>query len=118
PDPGVTAGTKLYSQEFYGLARRVLAPGGRLVVHAGAFTARHRVFRTVESTLRAAGLHTAAYRVTGSSAGDWGFLLAARTSPSLRLDPHDPRPATLTPRALARAARAAAGARGAPEPDL
>lgn len=26
PDPGITASTKLYSQEFYGLARRVLAP--------------------------------------------------------------------------------------------
>ncbi|MFK0118798.1 polyamine aminopropyltransferase [Streptomyces sp. NPDC090994] len=114
PDPGVTAGTKLYSQEFYGLARRVLAPGGRLVVHAGPFAARTRVFRTVESTLRAAGLRTAAYRVTGSPAGDWGFLLAARTPPVLRLDPHGPRPVTLTPRSLARAARAAAGTPGLP----
>ncbi len=59
PDPSVTAGTKLYSQEFYGLARRVLAPGGRLVVHAGPVAARPETFWTVESTLRAAGFRTA-----------------------------------------------------------
>ncbi|WP_043731222.1 polyamine aminopropyltransferase, partial [Streptomyces zinciresistens] len=65
PDPGVTAGTKLYSQEFYGLVRRALAPGGRLVVHAGPVASRPRVFWTVEATLRAAGLRTTAYRLGG-----------------------------------------------------
>ncbi|WP_320775329.1 polyamine aminopropyltransferase, partial [Streptomyces sp. CRN 30] len=95
PDPGVTAGTKLYSQEFYGLARRVLAPDGRMAVHAGPYAARPEVFRTVESTLRAAGLRTAAYRVGGrttGTGGDWGFLLAARVRPVPRLDPRGPRP--------------------------
>ncbi|MFI2431242.1 polyamine aminopropyltransferase [Streptomyces sp. NPDC018693] len=103
PDPGITASTKLYSQEFYGLARRALAPRGRLVVHAGPLTARPRVFWTVEATLRAAGLHTRPYRVSGRGAGvatgpdrtadvsgppgDWGFVLAAaETAPPLRLD--------------------------------
>ncbi|MFC7817320.1 polyamine aminopropyltransferase [Streptomyces sp. NPDC057367] len=142
PDPGVTAGTKLYSLEFYGLLRRVLAPGGRLVVHAGPVSARPRTFWTVDATLRAAGLRTAPYRVgasgtggaagsgdaagtgdavaTGDAAGpdrttaagghaprDWGFLLAARRPPGLRLDPAAPRPRTLTNESLARAARAA-----------
>ncbi|WP_432155924.1 polyamine aminopropyltransferase [Streptomyces sp. bgisy153] len=103
PDPGITASTKLYSQEFYGLARRALAPRGRLVVHAGPFTARPHVFWTVEATLRAAGLRTRPYRVggrddgtpagTGSTADrlgaprDWGFVLAgADARPALRLD--------------------------------
>ncbi|MEU9196918.1 polyamine aminopropyltransferase [Streptomyces hundungensis] len=97
PDPGITASTKLYSQEFYGLARRVLAPGGRLVVHAGPVAGRPRTFWTVASTVRAAGLTTFAYRATGRSAGftagpdralgsaksphDWGFVLAARPAP-------------------------------------
>ncbi|GGS56694.1 polyamine aminopropyltransferase [Streptomyces griseoviridis] len=117
PDPGLTAGAKLYSQEFYGLARRVLAPGGRLVVHAGPYAARPRVFHTVESTLRAAGLRTASYRVSGSPGGDWGFLLAgARTPPALRLAPRGPRPATLTPGSLARAGRATADPRGGERP--
>ncbi|MFF9814360.1 polyamine aminopropyltransferase [Streptomyces sp. NPDC014006] len=129
PDPGITASTKLYSQEFYGLARRVLAPGGRLVVHAGPVAARPRVFWTVESTLRAAGLRTVSYRVGGRDSGfaagpdrtagvahppgDWGFVLAGTGArqPALRLDPVGPRPATLTPGALAADARAAAGTR-------
>ncbi|MGW8062313.1 polyamine aminopropyltransferase [Streptomyces ziwulingensis] len=161
PDPGVTAGTKLYSQEFYGLLRRVLAPDGRLAVHAGPLSARLRTFWTVDATLRAAGLRTVAYRVGapepgardpdsargpgsvmgrgsvpgfGSARGsgpvpgpgpgpggtvvgssratrDWGFLLAARTPPVLRLDPTAPRPRTLTPRSLLRDARAASRTR-------
>ncbi|MER5257576.1 MULTISPECIES: polyamine aminopropyltransferase [unclassified Streptomyces] len=99
PDPGITASTKLYSQEFYGLACRALAAGGRLAVHAGPVAARPRVFWTVEATLRAAGLRTEPYRVGGRISGfaagpdrtadgasaprDWGFVLAARSGPVL-----------------------------------
>ncbi|MEU0412035.1 polyamine aminopropyltransferase [Streptomyces griseorubiginosus] len=108
PDPGSTASTKLYSQEFYGLVRRVLTPDGRLVVHAGPVAARPRVFWTVEATLRAAGLHTAPYRVTARASGlpagpdrtaraasrtpdDWGFVLASpRARPPLLLGPGAP----------------------------
>ncbi|MFF9762465.1 MULTISPECIES: polyamine aminopropyltransferase [Streptomyces] len=124
PHPGITASTKLYAQEFYGLARRVLAPGGRLVVHGGAVASRPRDFWTVDSTLRAAGLRTAAYRVSGRRAGfaagpdrggtatahahrDWGFVLAARHLPEPRLDPAGPRPRTLTDASLAADVRAA-----------
>ncbi|MER6050780.1 polyamine aminopropyltransferase [Streptomyces sp. NPDC001793] len=63
PDPGITASTKLYSQEFYGLAARMLAPGGRLVVHAGPPHARPRTYWTVEATLRSVGLRTLPYRI-------------------------------------------------------
>ncbi|MFD9938503.1 polyamine aminopropyltransferase [Streptomyces massasporeus] len=128
PDPGITASTKLYSQEFYGLARRVLAPGGRLVVHAGPVASDRRVFWTVEATVRAAGLRTAPYgtegRYAGSAAGpgrtpseraraprDWGFVLAGRTDPRPRLDPDGPRPSGLTQASLAAGERAARGTR-------
>ncbi|MEJ1198128.1 MULTISPECIES: polyamine aminopropyltransferase [unclassified Streptomyces] len=127
PDPGLTASTKLYSQEFYGLLRRVLAPDGRLVVHAGPLSARPRAFWTVDATLHAAGLRTVPYRVAARDTGlapdpdrtaatpnaprDWGFLLAARTPPALRLEPTGPRPSTLTPRSLAQDARAASRTR-------
>ncbi|MBT3152266.1 polyamine aminopropyltransferase [Streptomyces sp. CHD11] len=126
PHPGITASTKLYSQEFYGLARRVLAPGGRLVVHGGAVEHRTRDFWTVDSTVRAAGFHTTAYRVRGRQAGyaagpdrsppgaarthrDWGFVLAATRPPPDQpsLDPSGPRPRTLTDASLAADARAA-----------
>ncbi|MFF8656582.1 polyamine aminopropyltransferase [Streptomyces huasconensis] len=100
PDPGITAGTKLYSLEFYGLVTRVLAPGGRLAVHAGPVSTRPRTFWTVEASVRAAGLRTVPYRVGGRRSGfaagpdrtaegapkarDWGFVLAARARPALR----------------------------------
>ncbi|MFD6921110.1 polyamine aminopropyltransferase [Streptomyces sp. NPDC059944] len=124
PDPGITASTKLYSQEFYGLARRVLAPGGRLVVHAGPLDGRQRVFWTVDATLRAAGLRTTPYRVRGRDSGfaagpdrtaggsagapgDWGFVLAARSPAPLWLPASGPRLRTLTRATLAADARAA-----------
>ncbi|MBV1940936.1 polyamine aminopropyltransferase [Streptomyces sp. BV286] len=93
PDPGNTSSTKLYSQEFYGLARGVLADGGRLVVHAGPVAARPRAFWTVDTTVRAAGLRTVPYSVGGRDTGtaggsriphDWGYVLASRTRPHLR----------------------------------
>nr|WP_212914871.1 polyamine aminopropyltransferase [Streptomyces sp. TS71-3] len=71
PDPTRTASTKYYSQEFYGLVHRALAPGGSFVVHAGRSGAPDRQFWTVDATLRAAGLATRPYRV-----GPWDFLLA------------------------------------------
>ncbi|MCW5252319.1 polyamine aminopropyltransferase [Streptomyces sp. SHP 1-2] len=118
PGPGVTEGMKLYSQEFYGIARRVLAPGGRLAVHAGPVLHRPRAFWTVDATLRAAGLRATAYRLAGPAAaapgapGDWGFLLAVEggRAPALRL-PAGVRPLTLTPGSLAAAAASAAGTR-------
>ncbi|ELS55089.1 putative Spermidine synthase [Streptomyces viridochromogenes Tue57] len=130
PDPGITASTKLYSQEFYGLARRALTPHGRLAVHAGPVSSRPRVFWTVDTTLRAAGLRTAPYRVTGRDSGfapgpdrsagptaaphDWGFILAGRGQrPPLRLGAGEgtPRPGTLTREGLVADARAAEGTR-------
>ncbi|MBL1106947.1 polyamine aminopropyltransferase [Streptomyces sp. 5-8] len=112
PDPGITASTKLYSQEFYGLVHRALTADGRLVVHAGPVTTRPRAFWTVAATLRTAGFAVSPFRVLGHGSGptagpdraaaasrapqDWGFLLAApgRTPPPLRLGAD--RPGTLT----------------------
>ncbi|MFS4092380.1 polyamine aminopropyltransferase [Streptomyces sp. AF1A] len=117
PDPGITASTKLYSQEFYGLARRVLAPGGRLVVHAGPVATRCHAFWTVAATLRAAGFATTPYRVLSHDSGfpagadrfadasraphDWGFLLAAPGPSAPPLRPGSPGGWTPTPAELA-----------------
>ncbi|MEV7614847.1 polyamine aminopropyltransferase [Streptomyces sp. NPDC089799] len=105
PDPGITPSTKLYSQEFYGLAARALRPGGRIAVHAGSPSVRPRTYWTVEATLSAAGLRTVPYtaggRLSGFPAGpdrtpgraeaspqDWGFVLAAPGhTPELRVGP-------------------------------
>ena len=127
PDPGITAATKLYSQEFYGLVSAVLAQDGRLVVHAGPVAARPRVYWTVEATLRAAGLATRPYRATGRLSGfsagpdrssgdtraprDWGLVLAARSRPELGLAPDAPALRSLTTPLLLAGARSAEASR-------
>ncbi|MCB5163494.1 polyamine aminopropyltransferase [Streptomyces bambusae] len=125
PDPGITPSTKLYSQEFYGLAVRALRPGGRIAVHAGPLSARPRSYWTVDATLRAAGLATVPYtaggRLSGFAAGpdrstgragapqDWGFLLAAPgRAPQLGVGPEATWLRTLTTESLRSAARDAA----------
>ncbi|MFF4157041.1 polyamine aminopropyltransferase [Streptomyces sp. NPDC001678] len=105
PDPGLTPSTKLYSQEFYGLVTRVLAPGGRIAVHGGDLDARPHVFWTVDATLRSVGLRTAPYRAAvpqgrGAPERDWGFLLAARAPVRLALAEARPPLPSLTPETL------------------
>ncbi|TDU05062.1 spermidine synthase [Streptomyces sp. 846.5] len=86
PDPDLDEGRKLYTQEFYGMVRRVLDPDGRLAVHAGPVAAD--AFWAAEATLRSTGLRTAEYAVPAdrSCAGptDWGFILASVAAPKLR----------------------------------
>lgn len=107
PDPGISASTKLYSAEFYGLVSEALAADGRLVAHAGPPLGRPRTFWTVDASMRAAGLHPRPYRISGRSPGfavgpdragggadggsGWGFLLAGTaTRPTLGLAPDGP----------------------------
>ncbi|MGQ4517391.1 polyamine aminopropyltransferase [Streptomyces sp. DW26H14] len=129
PDPGITSSSKLYAQEFYGLAARALAPGGRLVVHAGSPATRARAYWTVAATLRSAGFRAVPYRATGPADGfsggpdrtkragrgdgapeDWGFLLAGRgpAPPALALAADTPRLRSLDAARLAADGRAAA----------
>ncbi|MCI3227360.1 polyamine aminopropyltransferase [Streptomyces sp. NP-1717] len=126
PNPGITPSTKLYSEEFYGLASRVLAEGGRLAVHAGPPGVRPRTYWTVDATLRAAGFGTSPYTATGRAAAfgagpdrshdgknsgggeggageraDWGFVLAAvGRPPAVGLAPDAPRLRSLAPPVL------------------
>jgi spermidine synthase len=95
PEPAGAATAKLYSQEFYGLAARALAPDGRLVVHAGSAGDRPHDYWTAVATIGAAGLAATPYVVGGRTcpdgADDWGFVLAGH-------GPHAPRAAAPSPR--------------------
>ncbi len=87
PDPDSTSTAKLYSEEFYTLTRRVLAPGGRMVVQAGSPYFAPRTYDCIVGTIRAAGYGATPYHVYVPSFGDWGFALAQEGSaPELRLD--------------------------------
>lgn len=105
PDPDAVATAKLYSTEFYGLARRVLAPGGRLVVQGGSLSSARAAFWCITTTVAEAGLATVPYRVgVPSFGGDWGFVLAgAGVAPRLALAAGRPRLTTLDDASLAAA---------------
>ncbi len=88
PDPDAPATAKLYSQEFYGLVARALAPGGRLAVQAGSPWFAPEAFWCIDATVAAAGLSTTTFHVDVPSFGDWGFVLAARgAAPVPSVDP-------------------------------
>lgn len=83
PDADSTETAKLYSVEFYGLVRRVLADGGRAVVQSGSPFFAPDAYWSVEASVREAGLATVPYHVDVPSFGDWGFVLAAEEPPDL-----------------------------------
>jgi spermidine synthase len=91
PDPDSTSTAKLYSEEFYTLARHVLAPGGRMVVQSGSPYFAPRSFDCINATIKAAGFETTPYHVNVPSFGDWGFILAqTNEQPALTLNPPQP----------------------------
>ena len=76
PDPSNYSVGKLFTESFYRLVRRRLAPGGRLVVQATSPLFARRAFWCVEKTVRAAGLDAHAYHAYVPSFGEWGYVLA------------------------------------------
>ncbi len=100
PDPDDAATAKLYSVEFYdGARRRVLAPGGRMVVQAGSPYFAQKSFWGIERSIRDGGWKTRPYHVDVPSFGDGGFVragagapprLALRPPPGARLRSLDP----------------------------
>ncbi|MFD8750550.1 polyamine aminopropyltransferase [Kitasatospora sp. NPDC059577] len=106
PAPADGGPVKFHSQEFYGLAARLLSPGGRIAVRAGSDP--DGLWR-IDSGLRAVGLQTAPYAVPGSPDATCrpgppdtaqNYLLAAATRPPLTLAPDTPPPRALTPDTL------------------
>ena len=91
PDAEDPALAKLYSTELYALTRRVLAPGGRLVVQAGSPYFARQAFWCVEATLADAGWASVPYQAEVPSFGNWGFHLAAIGGPPELVMP-DPAP--------------------------
>jgi spermidine synthase len=78
PDPTNYAVGKLYTNTFYRLAERALAPHGRMVVQSTSPLYGRAAFWTIADTLASVGLHTTPYHVHVPSFGEWGFVLASR----------------------------------------
>lgn len=77
PDPVDYSVGKLYTETFYRYVRRLLAPGGMMVVQSTSPLIAPGAFWTVAATLEAAGFETRPYHAYVPSFGEWGFILAA-----------------------------------------
>lgn len=77
PDPNGDALAKLYSVEFYRLARRHLSPGGVFVTQASSPFFSREAFWCTAASLAMAGFRTLPVHTYVPSFGDWGFILAA-----------------------------------------
>ena len=80
PDPSNYSLGKLYSVEMYRKTKRLLSPGGALVVQSTSPFFARKSFWCIAATLDRAGLHTAPYHAFVPSFGDWGFVLAKHAS--------------------------------------
>jgi spermidine synthase len=69
---------RLYSQEFYTLVTRALAPNGLVVVQSGSPYSTPTAFWRTVSTIQAAGFAVTPYHVDVPTFGDWGFTLGRR----------------------------------------
>lgn len=76
PDPVNFSVGKLYSLKFYQEVKRLLAPGGIMVVQSTSPYVAPKSFWCVERTLREAGFQTIPYHVYVPSFGEWGFIMA------------------------------------------
>jgi spermidine synthase len=81
PDPSNFSLGKLYSLSFYREVARALAPQGSVVVQSTSPYVARRAYWCVETTLRAAGLHTLPYHAFVPSFGEWGYILAGHRPP-------------------------------------
>ena len=80
PDPNNLTLGKLYTTRFYKLARAHLKESGAMVVQATSPLFARASFWCIARTIEAAGFHVRPYHATVPSFGEWGYVLAKRSS--------------------------------------
>ncbi|MRH42861.1 polyamine aminopropyltransferase [Aquibacillus halophilus] len=78
PDPNDESLNKLYTREFYSLARNHLLPGGAMMVQATSPVFAREVYWTISTTIESTGLNVENFHVDIPSFGNWGFVMASR----------------------------------------
>lgn len=81
PDPNDESLAKLYSQEFYALAKHHLAEDGYFMTQATSPYFSNRSFWSIFKTVESAGFSALAVHVQVPSFGEWGFVLASPKTP-------------------------------------
>lgn len=78
PDPTTESLARLYSREFFAMARRRLVPDGLFVTQAASPFHTTNAFWCIAASLEAAGFpEVLPYHNYVPSFGDWGFVMAA-----------------------------------------
>lgn len=75
PDPDSIELAKLYSKEFYMKLKRVLKPGGMIVVQSTSPYHAKESYLCIGRTIEAAGFNAIPYHDNVPSFGDWGWYL-------------------------------------------
>ncbi|WP_407269167.1 polyamine aminopropyltransferase [Radiobacillus sp. PE A8.2] len=78
PDPNDESLNKLYTQEFYSLARNHLLPDGAMMVQATSPVFAREVYWTISKTIETTGMYIENFHVDVPSFGNWGFVMASR----------------------------------------
>ena len=78
PDPSNYSVGKLYTNTFYGIVKRLLAPQGIMVVQSTSPFVAPKSYWTVDKTLQSVGFHTVPYHDYVPSFGEWGYIMAMR----------------------------------------
>ena len=91
PDPNNTSLARLYSREFYWSIKSSLNEDGRFVTQATSPFYAKEAFWTISNTIENAGFASVIpYHVSIPSFGEWGFILATRTTtPKNSFTEHD-----------------------------
>ena len=78
PDPNTIALSRLYSKQYYRLARKNLTSDGVMVTQATSPFFVKPAFWSIAKTIQAAGFdYTYPYHTNVPSFGDWGFVLSS-----------------------------------------
>lgn len=80
PDPSNFSIGKLYSVSFYRLLHNIIDDNSRIVVQSTSPLVARKSFWCVNNTLEAAGFNTTPYHAYVPSFGEWGFVMAGRST--------------------------------------
>ncbi|MFT3909207.1 MAG: polyamine aminopropyltransferase [Ferruginibacter sp.] len=76
PDPSNFSIGKLYSNSFYQLLKKAIAPGGIAVIQSTSPYVAPKSFWCIDTTIQSAGLYTKTYHNLVPSFGEWGYIMA------------------------------------------
>ena len=91
-DPSNDRLAKLYSQQFYRQAARILSPSGVMITQATSSYFSPHAFAMVASTVASAQpqRHITPFSINVPSFGEWGFVLSTKDTASLLSQPLPP----------------------------